>query len=899
MAAVFERGDISRKELQRIQRRFQCLHQDRLHRIQDTLPPNHATTLDLIPLLFHINHPTLPGYINTDAPAGIPLYSPSTNTLNAASGIASSFRYDKRAQRSFSIKALFLLGSTGELIRPRDASFRLLVVPQSNMDKSDRKLLMGKCSLIADWAQNMGMDLSVMTLTHGLPCSTDTFYASALWVAGRAPLWWFLPPEMEAEYATYTGELLHKRFIRGGDVIDFGPLIPDSPEPLIEELIGDLEQALTRPWETLPELLQKTDYLRSWPEVNWLALNIKRALYQDNAHFSTLDPDTLRLELLDQHHPTEDEPKLARRAITHTCNPSFLADTTDDDDEQRSQWRAQISLGDPQSLDDISPTVADNERFGAVISKACRIITRFAEQSLKPDNQLNSRLVVLGRRILSMFGQHNGKVPVLAVPARHHDLGSVLLRETRVTPDYCVWLLFVGAPNDHHEHPLYRADSAMELLAWCALNHFLLPHTTIYAENLQHGYPDLRNLGRSLLQSLDTEPAEVAVAALSKPPVPRTTTLYINLLDTPISALSDQGLFLSSAQDDALRYGRQHINLVMGIDRLIQNSWGETRVSRHVGVNGVLETLCDYAAGPSALVTIQCFNDGYGLTIENRLTDLFKQTREAFANPQRGRCDCYFLQAEDRHYTLRCSDPGWQHIEYTEHHTLGEVLTELEIENSAYQRHHIDACSYHDLPLNEVLSIAREGEVHMSYWHRGDEVDIYITGERGGLFVQTLPWHNSYTLIAQFHRFLEASRDHRRLLIGHNVPRIRYFEIIRQRDKFTLESRALDTLAQRLDFFDLRVTLDTDAQGEEILTFNCNGLTFSPNQSDADLFARVVSNICANRRGGDYPIYLTAIDLPRSDTTGAGYSTLEYLQQKRRIEQCLSQTMAAHPAATP
>ena len=70
----FDEG-ISRKDLNTIRQRFQRLHRERLRRIRQEVRPSQQEFLDLLALLFHINHPMLPGYVNSEVPIGIPDFS--------------------------------------------------------------------------------------------------------------------------------------------------------------------------------------------------------------------------------------------------------------------------------------------------------------------------------------------------------------------------------------------------------------------------------------------------------------------------------------------------------------------------------------------------------------------------------------------------------------------------------------------------------------------------------------------------------------------------------------------------------------------------------------------------------------------------------------------------------
>jgi adenylate cyclase class 1 len=70
-------GDISKKDLRLVKQRFLNLHKLKMQRALEAVTPRQKIFLELLPLLFHVNHPVLPGYVSSKAPAGIADYYPS------------------------------------------------------------------------------------------------------------------------------------------------------------------------------------------------------------------------------------------------------------------------------------------------------------------------------------------------------------------------------------------------------------------------------------------------------------------------------------------------------------------------------------------------------------------------------------------------------------------------------------------------------------------------------------------------------------------------------------------------------------------------------------------------------------------------------------------------------
>ena len=75
--AIDDGEGLGRKQLNRIVDRFMALGEKRLIRIRATLTHEQRSFFDLLPLLWHVNHPMLPGFVSTDTPAGVIGFRPS------------------------------------------------------------------------------------------------------------------------------------------------------------------------------------------------------------------------------------------------------------------------------------------------------------------------------------------------------------------------------------------------------------------------------------------------------------------------------------------------------------------------------------------------------------------------------------------------------------------------------------------------------------------------------------------------------------------------------------------------------------------------------------------------------------------------------------------------------
>ncbi|MCG8041910.1 MAG: class I adenylate cyclase, partial [Candidatus Thiodiazotropha endolucinida] len=295
-AISFDNG-ISRKELNEVRQRFMRLHRARLRRIHLELRPSQQEFLDLLPLLFHINHPMLPGFVSSDTVTGIPDYSPSKKSLDAAAKLSRSFQYKKRAQRVYHIHGLYLMGSTGTIGQSFGSDFDLWLCHDPMLDQHQRDQLQQKVKLIEKAAAELGLELHIFlidperfrrgeksrlsrestgTTQHHL--LLEEFYRSAVLLAGRYPLWWLVPPEQEEEYQTYVEYLLSHRFIKASEVFDLGGLNRVQAGEFFGAALWQLYKGIDSPYKSILKIFLMEAYSHHYPHPKWLAQQAKEAI---------------------------------------------------------------------------------------------------------------------------------------------------------------------------------------------------------------------------------------------------------------------------------------------------------------------------------------------------------------------------------------------------------------------------------------------------------------------------------------------------------------------------------------------------------------------------------------------------------------------------------------------
>lgn len=301
--------EIDRSALAALVRRFRHLHGQRLARTGSRLMERQRRVLEALPMLYHRNHPALPGYVGPDAPCGIASFHPGRTHLAALQRVARSYQEPVLTSAHHDLQAMFIMGSSGTVGQSRGSDIDLWVCCDSMLHSA----LWPKVRMIDQWAGDVGLELhsflvdpEVLRLRRRLPGTRtprlllDEFYRSAALVAGRYPLWWLIANDDPAGYAASAQRLLKRRFVAADAVIDFGPVPPFPPDELAQAAIAELDRALTTPHKSLLKLTLMEAYARA-PHLGTVSAAYKRRVHAGESDPLRLDPYLLLYDHVERY----------------------------------------------------------------------------------------------------------------------------------------------------------------------------------------------------------------------------------------------------------------------------------------------------------------------------------------------------------------------------------------------------------------------------------------------------------------------------------------------------------------------------------------------------------------------------------------------------------------------
>ena len=313
-------GGIDRKQLRLALKRFNAINEARLDRVRGMLNERHRMFVDLLPLLFHANHPTLPGYVSHHTPCGISGYSPNSTTLELAKRLSRSFNWQRPAVAEAGVHSVYMMGSSGTIGHSDSSDIDIWVCYPAELDRESLTQLQKKATLLQLWARGLELEAHIFLMNGekfvrgqrepltGENCGTaqhyllmDEFYRTGVLLAGRIPAWWLVPPAAESSYSGFATLLTHKRYMGNIEQVDFGGIDYVPAGEFVGAGIWQLYKAIASPYKSVLKLLLFEVYAAHFPQPVCLSSDYKRAVYAGIVDIDELDPYVMIYRRLENH----------------------------------------------------------------------------------------------------------------------------------------------------------------------------------------------------------------------------------------------------------------------------------------------------------------------------------------------------------------------------------------------------------------------------------------------------------------------------------------------------------------------------------------------------------------------------------------------------------------------
>ncbi|WP_263261856.1 class I adenylate cyclase [Pseudomonas sp. RIT-PI-S] len=929
---------IDRKVLAQLRQRFLTVNQGRLERATEGFASRQQSVLRLLPLLFHVNHPLLPGYVSGFTPAGVSAYEPDDDVLAEAQRLTRSFTYKpRRGNAPAPILGLFLMGSLGSLAQDEGSDMDVWVCHAAGLPEEALDELQRKCQAIEAWAASLGAEAHFFlidcerfvredrdnklssddsgTTQHYL--LLDEFYRTAIWLAGRTPLWWLVPVYEEANYAAFTETLLSKRFIREQDVLDLGNLSRIPPGEYLGAGLWQLFKGLESPYKSLLKLLLAEVYADQHPAVQCVSLQLKQAVYAGQLNLDELDPYMMVYRRIEAYLLARGEHgrlELVRRSFYLKVNRKVslvragrsIGWQLQAMQRLTAEWgwsEQQLRLLDNRGLWKVGQVTTERQALVSELNSSYRFLTRFSRANHTDNPASRKDLNVLGRRLYAAFERRAGKVEIInpgIAPNLAEDTVTLLQGPNRREPGKRLWYLYRGnhsAVDCEPYTPLTRSHELIELLAWCHRNGVIDASTRLA---LHPGESDLSefelfNLLGALQRAVVLPMEAVSEAQLLQPAIPTEVLLLVNAGVDPLKHHREQNILMTTERTDSLSYAGMRDNLVLTLDQVTVNSWNEVMFNRYDGRHALLDCLRDYLnvlplQRPAPQLRVCCFCHNRAQAISARVQELFDTATELLTRELGHR---YLIQVEQQYHVLELNAGNVRHVPLP---GLPVLLDYLARPLKSYSPLHLDAYALAGHELALILPHAHPDCVQVFYSRQGDEALVYVLDEFNGLWRQLLPFFNEASLLLPLQRFLQSVAYRREARMEMDRPATLgtlFYRITSSAGQPRAVERRQPPRGDGAEpFFEVQAILKKTADGPPRVTLFCNQREFSELEYGDRLYAEVAREILAQRRNNaGYRCYITDLDL-----SGLGgdqvLASNTYLRYKTGLEGSLNTALA-------
>jgi adenylate cyclase class 1 len=916
--------DISKKDLYDIGLRFKNFNLSRLQRMKEFLQPRQHDFLHLLPLLFHQNHPLMPGFVSSETPAGIPDYSPAKQTVDTAKQFSKSYSYKRQILRSYPIQAVFLMGSVGSMAYSKESDIDIWVCFDPSMSNDDRKELQQKCVLIEKWAATLKLEVHFFLVNNeqfkkgvNTPISKESsgetqhyllleeFYRTSIYIAGRMPLWWLVPAHQEKNYSSYVTHLLENRFVFENEVLDFGGLETMPKSEFVSATLWHLYKSLTAPHKALLKLFLMESYAAEFPNPQWLSVAMKQQIYQGDFAVDNLDPYLLIYDKVDaylHHAGSTQRLELAREcfhikimgssATALDSKTRLLHDAFMEMIARRWQWPHELLANlSTQKFWGIKKATSEHTVIRDQLQQCLRIILKITDNPLDHPDQL-ADLKLLSRKLRAALDLRPGKIEVLTTRGMVQtkpDLWSIA--EVPLTDVDTIWCLFDGRlpPKPiRPEQSIKSCESLLELFCWAVVNKLYKRNVRVQINaNTQYlAETDinqlLAELNTFLFTFLNTKEASLDVYKHTNRLL--ASMLLINLGET-LSIDDNQQQFMMSERSDPLSYGENRHCFVQTLQKLSVSSWGEVTLQQFNGLDGVFSCLTEIFNDSTRPLTnesirVLCYTRGRGRSIAMRIEAIFSRLLEIFANHTQQQFNRYIVPAASGYccFNFQNNILGFYFL---------EQQTQLFQELSSPQRQYSPVI-FDDFVLEQsylpfLYQHNQEDTLQIFFHTAAKSVMVYILDEKGSLFIRQHNNANPRHLLDHYYVFIKTLQLQTKL--PENIV-IKGYEI--QKNSTGVVSCQPVPLKHGNTALDLRIRIVLDR--DKGLVIYCNERQFD--MTDADTIRALKAHILGFRKSHeDYPFHITEIDAPcellgmqRCDQS----QSLFYLNYKQKIEEKLN-----------
>lgn len=924
---------------------FQHVNRALMERTLSSLSNEQKAVVNLVPLLFHVNSPELPGYVSADTPFGIRYFFPEKQHQDAANIVLGSYQVQRRALLHYPIASVFLMGSSSSIAFSKSSDFDVWICPEPGMSDDQRALLEQKGLAITNWAETYRLEVHFFLVSadqfkkgqlDDLSKESsgsaqrfmllEEFYRSSIHIAGLFPLWWVVPSEYEHSYYDFIDKQVARRNIDLSEFIDLGPL----PEIPTEEYYGaglwQTSKGINSPHKSILKILLMESYTEDYPEVDLLSQRYKTLIQSGTTALEHLDPYILMYQKVEEYlQSTEqlDRLEVARMCFYLKVNPQLSSNLTAQRAAERQsllsemveKWRwdmEKITVLDRHSGWKVDQAAIEQRTLIKELMNSFKRLSAFSRVQADSKYITDEDMNTLARKLYAAFERKPGKIAIVNRDATQMMLEPFCLLEQRLSNSgqklWKIYRISSQSQANNERVMLFRSPNVTEILTWGHLNGVLSPKSYFNVSS-----PDTNfdvNEARNILAVLhDIMPRKSAtqsdVESFNHTARTVKSSVFINVGLDPFKRYTNQGVQIASNKSDPLCYANAGINLVQRIDHVYTNSWGETYCTLFEGEDAAAKFLQHYFS--QAMIAkkgvipseFHCFSSGRGRIIAQRMNQLVASVFQVFLPKGVNRAARFIFELGNTQCAtqLKGRELMYQLFPSREH-----LFAELSQPSPKFRPTLFDKKSNLVSPLHNIFATNQRGKIQFFFIEESDGIGVYGIDENGSSFYSQSNSDNIESIQRQY--FVFCTNIVRRINMridsapdnSINASKLEFYRVLRARNGgYVCKRTRADLLDENKTYFEISVYGDYLSGDHSLLTIFCDGEEFSAASCEADVLEEVARHIFNKRKGGDtYPIYITDLDIAEQfsqTSTENPMQSIRYLKLKLLIEKQLNSSI--------
>lgn len=918
--------------------RYLEINEGRLARFRKSLRSQQQQCLDLIPLLFHINRPNFPGYIkNPSVPFGIANYQ-----IDAATPAAwASFGLSAPAHAPVvdpKIHGIFVVGSSGSVAQATTSHLDIWLCYRPNLTDEQVQLLDTKAKAIQQWSEEYSVELNFHLLKAShfdvgqAPSLTnkykgaaqhflllDEFYRTGLLLAGLPPMWWLTP---DVDNDVYSKKYIANSMLGAAKTniaIDFGDIPDLLPGELFSAGLWELYKGTKTPYKSVLKLLLLEIYAYEYPNTTSLATECKAAIQAGNQELDAVDPYIMLYRRIEQYLMLQKQPnrlELVRRCLYIEVGVALSGNRRGDNWRRKlmsklvQEWHwtdEYITDLDNAANWSVRDIMKERKTLTNELASSYGFLTAFAEKHKSNHRMKQQDLLILNRKLRAAFYRRRGKIDFIDLGAsgdRSPERVRIEEVETEQPPG-SKWVAYSQAPADRSWSIIKVSNGLLETLLWCHLNGLLSAqaHIPVLSKTSTINPFELRKTLADLRHSLPADQPVVAQTQFYKPVQIDRIVVFNNLGCDPLQRLTRRGLQKVSSRFNSLAFSAQRESLILTIDMIIINSWGEVMVKRFdqgdiltEAINCLLSLLSRQKHKSRPTIESYCHNQTHPQAIARRIQDLFEDSIDAFLEHSQQQ-EIRFLYNLGEQYRVITTEAGQlQNLPFnTEEALLNWLGKEQEKPSKLIPDRHFET------KQNCLLAaISQQIDEGMSLVFQGEsgQATLYFIDEYGSLLHFRQSYHEKIPFLTRFMAFLQSCEHYQRTKKDSPVSAMNPTQCVELNctDGFPMILPIqLPESADLEQTINIQAIVGVSSEGTIEYVMKCNDQVFSSQELGKDFYLKIADHILSLRQDRRrYPFHISTLRLsPRlaKHLPNGQVQTSHYLRYKLQLEKRTNEAM--------